>query len=197
MRRIIPLLLVALSIPTWPQTQTKPDNEVRQAFSPGGKIYLRLSPGGYTISGTNDNNIVVTYDAANKDSLKRVRVRIAATGSHADVAFSNTPRNNFHATIEVPARSDLEANLAAGEIVIDGVEGNKDVEVYAGRIEIKIPHPEEYGHREASVRAGSIQASAFDVSKGGLFRSFEQNGRGKYRLRAHVTTGEIDLVGSK
>lgn len=197
MRRIILLLLIAVSIPTWSQTQTKPDNEVRQAFSQGGKIYLRLSPGGYTISGTNDNNIVVTYDAANKDSLKRVRVKITPAGSHADVAFSNTPQNNFHATIEVPSRSDLEANLSAGEIVIDGVEGNKDVEVYAGRIEIKIPHPEEYGHREASVRAGSINASAFDVSKGGLFRSFEQNGRGKYRLRAHVTTGEIKLAGTK
>jgi len=43
---------------------------------------------------------------------------------------------------------------------------------------------------------GSIEASAFDVSKGGLFRSFEQQGPGKYRLHAHVMTGEIDLRGS-
>jgi hypothetical protein len=62
---------------------------------------------------------------------------------------------------------------------------------------VKIPHPDEYGRREASVRAGSIEASAFDVSKGGLFRSFEQHGNGKYRLHAHVTTGEIDLRGSQ
>ena len=85
--------------------------------------------------------------------------------------------------------------MFAGEVVIEGVEGDKDVEVDAGRIEIKIPYPEEYGKRDASVRAGSIEASAFDVSKGGLFRSFEQKGPGKYRLHAHVATGEIDFPG--
>lgn len=30
-----------------------------------------------------------------------------------------------------------------------------------------------------------------------LFRSFEQRGPGKYRLHAHVTTGEISLPGSR
>jgi hypothetical protein len=44
---------------------------------------------------------------------------------------------------------------------------------------------------------GSIEASAFDVSKDGLFRSFEQGGPGKYRLHAHVITGEIQLRGRK
>jgi hypothetical protein len=43
---------------------------------------------------------------------------------------------------------------------------------------------------------GSIEASAFDVSKDGLFRSFEQHGPGKYRLHAHVLAGEIELRGS-
>ena len=62
-----------------------------------------------------------------------------------------------------------------------------------GRIQIDIPHPELYGRREASVTTGSIESSAFDVSKGGLFRSFEQQGPGKYRLHAHVMAGEIDL----
>jgi hypothetical protein len=33
-----------------------------------------------------------------------------------------------------------------------------------------------YDPRDASVMTGSIEASAFDVHKGGLFRSFEQQG---------------------
>jgi hypothetical protein len=44
--------------------------------------------------------------------------------------------------------------------------------------------------------AGGLDASAFDVAKGGLFRSFEHHGPGKYRLHAHVATGGIDLRGS-
>jgi hypothetical protein len=31
------------------------------------------------------------------------------------------------------------------------------------------------------------------VEKGGLFRSFEERGNGKYRLHAHVGAGELTL----
>ena len=80
--------------------------------------------------------------------------------------------------------------------MVEDVEGDKNLEVLAGRIQVDVPHAEQYGHRDASVTTGSIESSAFDVSKGGLFRSFEQQGPGKYRLHAHVMTGEIDLRGS-
>jgi hypothetical protein len=50
--------------------------------------------------------------------------------------------------------------------------------------------------RDASVTTASIESSAFAVSKGGLFRSFEQRGPGRFRLHAHVIAGEIDLRGS-
>jgi hypothetical protein len=169
--------------------------QVQEKFAPGGYIRLHLGPGGYTITASDSNAIVITYKAANPDQLKQVKVQIRTSASSTDVSVSDTPHNNFQATIEVPRRSDLRVRMFAGEVVIEGVEGDKDVEVDAGRIEIKIPHPEEYGKRDASVRAGSIEASAFDVSKGGLFRSFEQKGPGKYRLHAHVATGEIDFPG--
>jgi hypothetical protein len=77
--------------------------------------------------------------------------------------------------------------------VIEGVEGDKNVELRAGRLQIDIPHPNMYGHRDASVMTGSIESPVFNVSKGGLFRCFEQQGPGKYRLHAHVMTGEFDL----
>jgi hypothetical protein len=77
------------------------------------------------------------------------------------------------------------------------VEGDKDLEILAGQLEVEIPRPDEYGHRDASVTAGALDASAFNVAKGGLFRSFHDQGPGKYRLHAHVMTGEIDLHGTE
>ena len=76
---------------------------------------------------------------------------------------------------------------------IEGIEGNKDVEAHAGDLEIQIAHPEEYGHRDASVLAGDIDASAFNISKEGLFRSFHQKGPGKYRLHAHLGAGDLTI----
>jgi hypothetical protein len=168
--------------------------EVQEKFAAGGFVRLHLSPGGYTIRAGDPNTIHISYGAANSDQVKQVKVKIRAGSASADVFISDTPHNNFRATIEVPARTDLRVRLFAGEVVIEELEGDKDVEVDAGRIEIRIPNPDLYGRRDASVHAGSIEGSAFAVSKGGLFRSWEQKGPGKYRLHAHVATGEISLV---
>src|SRR5271168_5143026 len=177
--------------------QHSAQHPAQQEFVSGGTIRLHLEAGGYTITPSDSANIVVTCRANSEEQLQRVKVEIKRAGSSADVYVSETPHNNFQATIEVPRSSNLWVRLSAGEVVVKDVEGDKNVQVLAGRIQIDVPHPELYGHRDASVTTGSIEASAFDVSKGGLFRSFEQHGPGKYRLHAHVITGEIDLRGGK
>jgi hypothetical protein len=173
-----------------------PGASAKQEFISGGTIRMHLEAGGYTVTPGSSENIVVTCRTHAEEQLERVKVAIKRTGTSADVYISETPHSNFQATIEVPRRSNLWVRLSAGELIVEGVEGDKDLDVHAGRIQADIPHPEQYGHRDASVITGSIEASAFDVSKGGLFRSFEQEGPGKYRLHAHVMTGEIDLRGS-
>ena len=169
----------------------------QQKFASGGTIRLHLESGGYTISPTDSNQIVVTYRANSESQLKRVKVAIKPALSSADIYVIDTPSSNFEATIEVPRESNLWARLTAGELDVEDIKGDKNLELWAGRIHIEIPHPEEYGHRDASVTTGSIESSAFDISKGGLLRSFEQHGSGKYRLHAHVLTGEIDLTGTE
>jgi hypothetical protein len=187
------LFVLAPCVAAAAEPDTTRDVQVHEKFVPGGYIRLHLSPGGYTITKGDADSIRVTYQRFSPGQAAKVKVQIRASASSADVSVSDTPLNNFQATIEVPQRSDLRVRLFAGEVLITCVEGDKDVEVNAGRIEVKVPDPAQYGHRDASVRAGSIEASAFDVSKGGFVRSFEQQGTGKYRLHTHVTTGEIDL----
>jgi hypothetical protein len=172
--------------------QARPEATAQQKFAAGGSIHLHLESGGYTIAPTDAAEIVVTYHARTDEQLKRVKVRIKAADSRADVYVLDTP-NGFTATIEVPRRSHLWARLTAGELVVGVVEGDKDLELNAGRLAVDIPKPEDYGSRDASVTSGSIEATAFEVSKGGLFRSFHQHGSGRYRLHAHVIAGEIDL----
>jgi hypothetical protein len=139
----------------------------------------------------------VTYHTDSAEQLSRVKVEIKASSSSADIYVRSTPHSNFNATIEVPRRSNLWARLTAGELDIEDVEGDKDLEIWAGQIDLEVPHPEQYGHRDASVIAGSVESSAFSISKGGLFRSFHEQGPGKYRLHTHVTTGQIDLHGTE
>jgi hypothetical protein len=174
----------------------RPEARVQKKFVSGSTIRLHLEAGGYTISPSDSDNITVTYHANSESQLREVRVEIQPSASSAEVYVTNTPNNKFDATIEVPRHSNLWVRLTAGELDVEGVEGDKNLEVRAGELQVEIPHPEEYGHRDASVTMGGLESNAFDVSKGGMFRSFEQQGPGKYRLHAHVLTGDINLRGS-
>jgi hypothetical protein len=166
---------------------------VQQKFKSGGSINMHLEAGDYTISGSESSDIVVTYRAATPEKLKGVRVDIKSVDSGSDLSIHNTPHNDFHALIEVPRHSDLWIRLSAGDLEIQDVEGNKDIESHAGDIEIVLPHPEEYGHRDASVLAGSIDASAFSITKDGVFRSFRQDGPGKYSFHVHLWAGDLTI----
>ena len=184
---LLAVALVAVATSLGAQ-ESASQGKTEQKFHSGSLVRIRVSAGGYTISGTDSDAIVVNCDQAS-----RARVRIKTSDSGADVSITDTPHGNFHASIEVPRRSDLWVRLSAGELKIENVEGNKDVESAAGDVYIEVPRPEDYGHRDASVTAGDLDASAFEVSKGGLFRSFQQEGKGKYRLHAHVGAGNLTL----
>jgi hypothetical protein len=185
------LVLASANLPA----QEAPEATVQQKFTSGGAIRLHLQAGGYNITPTDSENIVVTCRARSDGQLRTVKVAIKPAGASADVYVLDTPHNNFTATIQVPRHSDLWVRLTAGELDVGSVEGNKDLELNAGSLRVDIPRPQEYGQRDASVTTGSIESSAFEVSKGGLFRSFSQHGPGKYRLHAHVMAGEIVLRG--
>jgi hypothetical protein len=195
MKRSFALFLLLIGVTVLHAQQPVRAGSVQQKFSSGGTIRLHLESGGYIITPANSENIVITCHARSEEKLKEVRVAIKALGTTADVYVRNTPNNNFTATIEVPRRSNLWVRLTAGELNVGNVEGDKDLELNAGSLRVAIPRPQEYGQRDASVTTGSIEASAFDVSKDGLFRSFSQQGPGKYRLHAHVIAGEIALRG--
>ncbi|MGH9644518.1 MAG: hypothetical protein ACRD3Q_19110 [Terriglobales bacterium] len=193
MKRAIVLLSLVLSLVALNAESNPYEKVVQQPFASGGTVRLHLEAGGYTIKAASSDNIVITYPPnPNRDS-RDVKVEIKMTPSHADVYVRNTPHNNFNVTIELPRHSNLWARLTAGELTIENLEGDKDVELWAGQINFDVPHPDEYGRRDASVLAGSLEASAFNISKDGLFRSFRQDGPGRYRFHAHVTAGEIDV----
>src|SRR6185369_10648844 len=101
--------------------------------------------------------------------------------------------NNLKFMIQVPSQSDLYVRLSAGDLTIEDIRGNKDVELRAGDLHIDVGQAADYKKVDASLWAGDIKASAFQIFKGGLFRSFEWAGSGPYRLHAHLLAGDLHL----
>jgi hypothetical protein len=166
---------------------------VEAKFSSEGQLRLNLCSSGIDLVGRDEDGLRVSYHADQNTSSGDVKVRIWTSGDHAEIRVSDCPHNNFRVRIEVPKSSNLRVRMFAGELNVRDITGDKDVELDFGQLNMDIGKADDYGQVDASVRSGELDASAFNVEKGGLFRSFSHNGPGKYRLHVHVGAGEIDL----
>jgi len=163
---------------------------VEKDFVSGGRVEMTLESGDYHIRASSDNRIHVRWNEA---SAKGVRVKLTTNGKSAELRVENTPHNNFHATIEVPALTDVRVRLTAGNLEMAGIKGDKDIEANAGNLNIAVGSSSDWDEVDASVTAGDLHAPAFKAVTGGLFRSFKWRGPGKYRLHVHLTAGDINL----
>ena len=155
-------------------------------------------PAGIEIVGTDRETIHVSCAADDTDSARNVRLRFSGTPTHAKLTITGAylQHGNLQIRVEVPRKLSLGVQMPAGEVKVDEIVGDKDIELYAGQITISSSHEWDYRKVNASVDIGQVNAQVYGADKGGFFRVFrKENAEGEYRLHAHVTTGQIDLLG--
>ena len=184
-------LLAGLATPTAQEARTS--ESLERSFASNGRIRMDLSAGDYRIAGTQNDRIRLEWSVQDPGQLSRVRVRADARGADATISTESPSNSRFKVVIQVPAQADLYVRLTAGDLRVEAIRGNKDIELHAGDVDIDVGRPEDYKHVDASVWAGDLTAAPFNVYKGGLFRSFDWNGNGPYRLHAHLKAGDLRL----
>ncbi|HET8892211.1 MAG TPA: DUF4097 family beta strand repeat-containing protein [Candidatus Angelobacter sp.] len=184
------VFLAALSVSATYLVAQTTGSPAEKDFVSGGKIEITLESGDYHVRASSDNRIHVRWNEA---SAREVRVKLTTNGKSAELRVENTPHNNFHATIEVPAVTDVRVRLTAGNLEMAPIKGDKDIEANAGDLNISVGSSNDWDEVDASVTAGDLHAPAFHAAKGGLFRSLKWKGPGKYRLHVHLTAGDIRL----
>lgn len=162
-----------------------------KAFSPGGRVRMDLSAGAYRIEAGRDDRIVVRWESRHGDE-GFVHVDVSVRGADASIS-ARGPKDRFSVVIELPARTDIDTRLTAGDLRIRDIVGSKDIHLWAGDVDVDVCRPEEYRSVEAGVTVGELSATAFHVTKGGLFRSFSWRGPGKYNLKVNLTAGNVSL----
>lgn len=156
-------------------------------------VRLHLRSGEILIVGTDDDKITVDLAGKNADKIQDVKGRLSVANNVAELHLTGGPKNEMQIIIHVPKNSDLTARVFAGDVNVQNVTGNKDLELHAGELTIAVDKPEDYGHVDMSVNAGEVDAEIFGDSKGGLFRTISRDAAGKYRLHAHVGTGQLSV----
>ena len=197
MRTALAAAILGTALATAPLAETDQEGRAKEslerAFSQNGRIRMDLSAGEYHISGSPDNRIRLEWSLRDAAQLPRVRARADVRDREATITTEGPSNKGLRVAIEVPKQADLYVRLTAGDLRIEGIKGNKDVELHAGDVRIDVGRAEDYRNVDASVWAGEIQAAPFQVNKGGLFRSFDWRGKGPYRLHAKLKAGDLRL----
>jgi hypothetical protein len=168
-------------------------DSLERTFSQNGRIRMDLSAGEYHISGSPDNRIRLEWSVRDPAHLPRVKARADVRDREATITTDGPMNKGLNVAIQVPEQADLYVRLTAGDLRIEGIQGNKDVELHAGDVRIDVGRAEDYRNVDASVWAGEIRATPFQVHKEGLFRSFDWRGKGPYRLHAKLKAGDLRL----
>jgi hypothetical protein len=158
------------------------------------KLTLDLRSGDYRVSASTGEKISVRTTGDRAEKGRDMSLSFKHMNSHAELQITGGPTNNGPSVeIAVPKSSNLIVRMPFGDLNIEGVSGDKDVEMHAGDLNIEVGNPADYAHVDASVGAGDISAGPFGENKDGLFRSFEKSGPGRYRLHAHIGAGDLNL----
>jgi type 1 fimbria pilin len=186
-------VLVSMAGAVLAQTPTTLDRD----FVSGGDVRLQLSAGAYKISASTDNKIHLSWSTRDASALKKVKVNAEVKGTDAKITTDGPDNQNFTVDIQIPARSNVGLRFTAGEMRMEGIEGNKDIYAYAGDLSVDVVDPASYKEVHASVTTGDLNAAPFHISKGGLFRSFDLKGSGPYTLRVRLRAGDLKLYQRK
>ncbi len=147
---------------------------------------------GMKIVRTNGNapdTVRVSCSSSSSDESSRIHMKLSGDASKERLEVTGDSTHN--------GNPELRIRMAAGEVTIDGIEGDKDCELTAGQITISDARAQSYRNVDASVDIGEVKAAAYGQDMGGFFRHFHWKSLdGDYHLHAHVMTGEIDLLGS-
>jgi hypothetical protein len=164
-------------------------------FVDGGSLHVNMKVGSLHIKRGDSNQIRLDYKVKSKyeSSVKEATVDFDVKGNNATIEFtSHSEGTQFDVELEVPLNTNLELHGKVGDITVDKIEGDKDLEMGVGDIRIA-KSADTYRLVKASTGIGDVHSDSYGESKGWLGKSLKYHGDGKHDLRAHVGVGDIHL----
>jgi hypothetical protein len=193
---IVCLLLVPFCAASdWNYSESHSD---ARDFAAGGMLHVRLSVGDLHIKRGEANKISLHYTVKSRHegNIKEARVDFDVRGNDASIEFRAPYGSNtqFDVELEVPANTNLDVHEKVGDLVVEDVEGDKDLELDVGDIRLA-KASSVYRSVRASTGIGDVNSDGYGETSGWLGKTLKYRGDGKYELRAHVGVGDITLEG--
>ena len=198
------LLALPLASPLAAHGQSRGDcsTVLHAPLNSGGSLTIDSSSLGMTIepagSGVAQDTVQVSCSMDRSDPPHSFQMQLSGDNGnlHLKVEGGAVHHGDLELHILVPERTNLRVRMAAGQITIQNVSGDKDCALRAGQITISQKQEWNYRLVDASVDIGEVNAKAYGREMGGFFRHFRADSTGgAHDLYVHVGTGQIDLLG--
>jgi|HubBroStandDraft_4_1064222.scaffolds.fasta_scaffold24500_1 hypothetical protein len=167
-------------------------------FAAGGMLHVRMNVGDLHIKRGDSNKIRLNYTvrARHERNVKEARADFDVRGNDANIELHIPFGDNasFEVYLEVPKNTNLDVHEKVGDVIVENVEGDKDLELGVGDIRIE-REAASYRLVRASTGIGDVNADVSGEVSGWLGKTLKYRGDGKYELRAHVGVGDITLEG--
>jgi hypothetical protein len=190
--------LLACTLAGFAQTEAACDQALDARLRSRAVLAIDSLPAGLEIVGTDQEAIHLTCTASDVENARSIRIRFSGNQDDGKLTITGGSHNNgnLQVRIEVPRKTSLRVQMPAGQVKVEEIVGDKDIDLYAGQITISSARPWDYRSVHLSVDIGDVRAPVYGEDKGGFFRTLtKQNANGEYWLHAHVMTGQIELLG--
>jgi hypothetical protein len=191
--------LLVFAVAGFSQTNVSCGQTLDAPLRSSAVLAIDSRPAGIEIVATNEEAIHVSCTAEDMSAARDVRLQLSGTATHAKLTVKgdHLKHGDLKIRIAVPRKVNLEVQMPAGEVKVNDIVGDKDIELHAGQVTIVSAHAWDYKSIDVSVTIGQVNAEVYGTQTGGFFRSFRKDDpNGEYRLKAHVATGQIDLSGA-
>ena len=106
-----------------------------------GQFRLFVRSGEIRIVGSDEAKLSIDLTGRKSGQIQDVKARLTCSENSAELHVTGGPHNDLTITIHVPKSLDLYARIPAGEISVEGITGNKDVELHVGELTIDVVNP--------------------------------------------------------
>jgi hypothetical protein len=181
----------------WNYEETR--SEARE-FAAGGFVHLRLGVGDVHVKRGDTAKISLHYTikSRHEKNVKEASLDFDVKGSDATIEFHAPTGGNtqFDVDLEVPQNTNLDVHAKVGDVTVEDVEGDKDLNLGVGDIRVNSGRA---GYRmvNASTGIGDVNGDGYGETSGWLGKKLKYHGDGKYELRARVGVGDINLEGKQ
>ena len=208
---LLVVMILSAAVPS-PAQAHDPSRTIRAEVPAAGlrAVDFNFGAGALRIRGTDGSMVRLVVEARCDDEssdrcadvLDHIRVRSSVSGERLDLELRGLSNRHLcdldlEATLEIPRGLDFDLDMGAGELEIDGLESEVDVDLGAGEAVVRIP---ERAVRSVEMAVGIGEAALVRNGKRQEFvRIFSspvrwEEGTGSSRVDISLGLGEAEVT---